>query len=288
MDSRIGAIERRLPMDCEKCKHKFEPVWTPPVARHKPNTPLPDGAVCVDGGSVEVMWVRDGRIWHVCVGGYSRVLPIAEADIFAKHVRALGLPVWGVDINCGGECAEEFWTDGECHRHSLSDTHVAGNEVALPLYPFYPRCATRPVTLCRRYHGTRKDGVSVDGWIVKPVAVEQPKPAPGQPCPACGQPVPEPMPPAPFKVGDWVKRECDAIAYEVKSLQLRAGAWECLLVTSWCQCADYTILRPALPPLPGEIKDWVVAGIRPTGDIPSNRFVARFLRDLYPHEFGGE
>lgn len=277
-------------MDCEKCKHKFEPVWTPPVARFKPNAPLPDGAVCIRlDTSADIYWTRTGTYIYVYRDWQNYGF---TAQAYAEATRALGLPVYDVDINCGGETTEEFWTDEECRKRQVHPIYREGVSVYLPCTG--PSCdaSYRLVTLLRRYHGTRKDGVAVDGWIIKPVAVEKAKPAPGQPCPACGQPVPEQEnpPPAPFKVGDWVRHRTGdrGRASFVERVEWIGGLWKIHLNSYEYFADDYEILRPALPPLPGEIKDWVVAGIRPTGDIPSNRFVARFLRDLYPHEFGGE
>lgn len=259
MDSRIGAIERRLPMDCEKCKHKFEPVWTPPVARFKPNAPLPDGAVCIRlDTSADIYWTRTGTYIYVYRDWQNYGF---TAQAYAEATRALGLPVYDVDINCGGETTEEFWTDEECRKRQVHPIYREGVSVYLPCTD--PSCdaSYRLVTLLRRYHGTRKDGVAVDGWIIKPVAVEQAKPEPTK-----------------FKIGDWAECGKDGVAVRLDTESH----------THFAAKFGWTLLRPALPPLPGEIKDWVVAGIRPTGDIPSNRFVARFLRDLYPHEFGGE
>ena len=162
---------------------------------------------------------------------------------------------------------------------------------------------------CKNYEPA-DDPVDYATWLRRFLDKQMSRPAPGQPCPACGQPVPDPIPPAPrkdavqenppFKEGDWVTRD-GQVAYKVLRVWNTEYGWKfcstisCLSFT----CSEWTLLRPAplpgatpasreLPPLPGAVKEWVQTVLNNRG-IDWGAFqiaAARFLRDLYPHEFG--
>lgn len=310
-------------MDCDKCKccagecpancANYKPAWTPPVARFTPKTPLPDGAVCVHRGDCgskliyDWYWTRSGRVIgrHGESDSDLNECAIANFPEYVNAIRALGLPVWGIDINCGGETREEFWTDGELRSRGLLCPPTWGD--GCPVNITGSTCPGAPThKTIRRYHGTRRDGVSVDGWIVKPVAVEQPKPAPGQPCPSCGQPVPEPIPPAPrkyaaqenppFKVGDWVSRyNGRTIARPVSSIACIDGKWMLRFPFDDFpyDANNYRHIFPApgLPRLPEKVKEWAsdddLDGCFCMNCMRRLKAVRWFVRDLYPHEFGG-
>lgn len=289
-------------MDCKKCQdcanHRqrmvicesddgracrdYKPAWSPAVARFTPKTPLPDGAVCVmlfDKCAADAYVARTGSLWYVYDDGkvlmsYSPVQTHIPPIILA--IRAHGLPVWGEDLNRDGETSEEFWTDEECEKHYIYPARPLSAVTFLPY--------SRRVTLCCRWQGTRADGVTVSGWIVKPVVAEQPKPAPGQPCPSYGQPVPG-APPPPFKVGDILAR--GIYAHRVHEIWFDIGLWFFRSEPSgYAHCCSGWTRLPVAKPLPVEVRD-SVRRVLLTSSAYNDYFVeaCRYLADQ--HNIGG-